>query len=58
MNRLRSALCTSVLSRVEKYFYSLIDCVQDDTHARGLRYTYLDYFTSILLGDLHMDWQS
>jgi hypothetical protein len=54
MNRLRSALRTSVLSRVEKYFYSLIDCVRDDMHARGLRYTYLDYFTSISLGDLFM----
>ena len=54
MNRLRTALRASVLLRVEKYFYSLIDCVRDDMHELGLRYTYLDYFTSISLGDLFM----
>ena len=54
MNRLRAALRASVLSRVEKYFYSLVDCVRDDMHARGLRYTFMDYYPGIALGDLFL----
>jgi hypothetical protein len=51
MNRIRPIL-KGIIAKVEHYFFSTMDCVRDDLHELGLRYTYVDYFSSISCGDL------
>lgn len=53
MNRLRTAL-KPVVQKAEKYFFSMIDSVRDDLSQAGVRYTFLDYFSSTSMGDLFM----
>mmetsp|Transcript_38518 Transcript_38518/g.101620 ORF Transcript_38518/g.101620 Transcript_38518/m.101620 type:complete len:286 (+) Transcript_38518:562-1419(+) len=51
MNRMRAFLQQHILPRVEKYFFSLIDSKRELMHAAGLRFSFVDYFTSVSLGD-------
>ena len=52
MGRLRTALLKLVLPKVEKYFFSLLDCVRDDFFSMGMRFAYVDYMTTASMGDL------
>lgn len=51
---LQSFLRGVVLSRVEKYFAGLIDAPRDLLYSHGLRWAFVDYFTSATCG--HLFW--
>lgn len=51
MSRLREFLKEHVLPRIERYLFTLIDCMRDPMHAAGLRHAFVDYFTSISMGE-------
>lgn len=53
-NHLRSVLRAEVLSRVQKYAYSLIDLPHDELKAMGLARSFISYLASISCG--HLFW--